>query len=199
VRPAATRLWFEHPAPLVRPVGADQGPVGGDAEAAADAMERPGDTGAERGGDGWADRIECGLGRPWFPSIEVHAIAAPGLGRIARPIGGLQHRGHRPAVRRHWDDADAGSHRKPPAGPSQAVPLDLDSNPLRNAVRFGQGTMLQQEAELVAAKTGQRVTLPELARENGAEAPEQGIAGIVPADIVDFLEVVEVQVQERVV
>src|ERR1019366_6844277 len=74
----------------------------------------------------------------------------------------------------------------------------------RLAKRFGrahgfvQGAALEQYAEFVAAQARQRVAPPNLGFEQRADLAKQGVAGAVPASVVDDLELIEIQAAQRV-
>jgi hypothetical protein len=53
------------------------------------------------------------------------------------------------------------------------VLLDCDPKALRDLTGLAQGTILEEDAELVSAEASQRIALPQVPAEERAEAPEQ--------------------------
>ncbi len=95
-------------------------------------------------------------------------------------------------------DADAGAEPEHPIFPGEAEVAHRLAQRLGGAQRLVQRASLEQHAELVAAEARQRVAPAHLGLQQRAHLPEQRIAGAVAAGVVDDLELVEVEVAQRV-
>jgi hypothetical protein len=150
--------------------------------------------GVETAGGGRHPGTGGGRGRRGRVVLGRDAVAPCRLGPVQRPIGGLQQ--------------DASRVRGHPAGHTRA---DRDREVLRGRSRSqlrrderapdALGERLagvhvgarQQDDELVTADPGGHVDASCLLRQHTAEALEDAIAGGVPADVVDALELIDVE------
>ena len=128
---------------------------------------------------------------------EVDPVAPGLLGDIAGRIGGLHYRiGLAPAgIQRH--QADARSHPEAPAVMHEAEFLHALADQLRDTLRLMNAAALQQHAELVAAQTRQRVARSHAVAQQLADLQQQPISGRVAAGIVDQLELVQIEIEQR--
>ena len=93
-------------------------------------------------------------------------------------------------------DADADVHRA--VLPLEAVlanRLAQAVGDLRGAIG---GAILQQDAELIAAETRDRVAGADARLQNAGDLLQQAIAGLVAAGVVDELELIEIEIQQHV-
>src|ERR1041385_3450887 len=110
--------------------------------------------------------------------LEMDAIASAILRGIAGGIGSPQHGGHPAALRRHREQADAAADRERLPFPFEPVFLDGDSKALRDLPGLAEGTILEQDAELVSAEACQRIPLPQFTAEERAETSEPPVPGL---------------------
>jgi hypothetical protein len=130
--------------------------------------------------------------------VDVDAITATVLGGIAGGIRGAQDAGHGlsdPLYRHH---ADAHTDPEDLLLPGESEIFDRPAQRVGDTLRDVHGAVLQQDAELVAAQAREGVLAPHLLREYAPEASQELIAGHVPAGIVDNLELIEIQIADRV-
>ena len=127
---------------------------------------------------------------------EDDPVPAPLLGRVEGGVGEGEERGRvEPAVDR--DDADADAEVEPPAADLEAVLVDGPPEPLgHHPPRLGRDP-LEDEDELVAAEAGDLVARPPERPEEARELDEDGVSRRVAERVVDDLEVVEVEEEER--
>ena len=127
---------------------------------------------------------------------EDDPVPAPLLGRVEGRVGeGEERGGVEPAVDR--DDADADPEVEAAAADLEAVLVDGPPEPLgHHAARLGRDP-LEDEDELVAAEAGDLVARPAERPEEARELDEDGVARRVPERVVDDLEVVQVEEDER--
>jgi hypothetical protein len=131
--------------------------------------------------------------------VDVHAVAPAVLGRIAGLVGGAQQaRQVVPAggVDRHQPDADADLERL--VQPHEAEVAHRLAQLVGDALRPVEPAAFQQHAELVAAEARQDVRLAQLSAQDRGELAQQLVAGDVAAGVVHDLELVEVDVEQRV-
>ena len=132
-----------------------------------------------------------------FGPIDLHAIAPLVLREVARGIGGGQH--GRERVR------PFGEITRPMLTPivNDAVLPGEPKIDDRLAQRFGDAqrgrrrAMRQQHAELVSAEARQHVAFAQPRPQQGADLAQQFVTGGVPAGVVDDLELIEVEIQHR--
>ena len=123
---------------------------------------------------------------------EADAAAAGALGGVERRVGGAQELGgslHAEAARR---DAAGQAHGRPVAG--QAFDRGL-----RRVLHGLEARALGQDAELVAAQPAHERPRQRLGRraQRAGHGLERPVAAVVPADVVELLEVVDVAQQQR--
>ena len=97
---------------------------------------------------------------------------------------------------RHHADAAAEPERA--LLPDELVVADRLAQLLGHAQRLVERAALEQHAELVAAEARERVAPADLGLQQRADLAEQRVAGAVAAGVVDDLELVEVEVAQRV-
>jgi len=88
--------------------------------------------------------------------------------------------------------------RKHPVLPGEAEVAHALAQRLCGAHRLVQRAALQQDPELVPAEARQGVAPAHLGLQQRAHLPEQRIAGAVTAGVVDDLELVDVEIAQRV-
>mmetsp|Transcript_59389 Transcript_59389/g.140279 ORF Transcript_59389/g.140279 Transcript_59389/m.140279 type:complete len:1259 (-) Transcript_59389:615-4391(-) len=127
----------------------------------------------------------------------VHPVAAGFLGGIAGGVRGLQDGLDAGPLGREVDQADAGADPKAPAIVQEAelfhVVADLLGHPLGPLGRAG----FQQHREFIAAEPCDRVGSPYRLLQQAADLLEQFIAHAVAAGVIDELELVQVDVEQR--
>ena len=130
--------------------------------------------------------------------VDVHAIATLVLGRVARSIGGLQHLGDPPevAAQRHHADARADGERA--RTPDELILLHCLEQCVRDAHRIRHGAVVQQQPELVAAESCERVVAAHATLQELGELSQQLVARDVTARVVDDLELIEIEITHRV-
>src|SRR5439155_25814114 len=95
----------------------------------------------------------------------------------------------RHAVVREQGESDA--RRQRPAGARQRGEGELDA--LREPLRVGAAGLRSDDAELVAAGTGDGVAAADRRGEDGCDVAQQAVAGGVALRVVDLLETIEVE------
>ncbi len=130
-------------------------------------------------------------------AVDVNAVATPVLRRVARRVGHAQHaRAARGAVDRH--QADAHPQAEALVLPHEAEVLDRLAHGVRDAFGLAQRAVLHQDSELVAAEARERVPLADLIAEDHGELAQELIPRLMPAGVVDHLELIQVHVAQRV-
>ena len=128
----------------------------------------------------------------------MDAIAPGFLCGVAGGIGGAQHGLDTLAgvIDRHQADADA----DPEAAvlPAQAQVFDRLEHGIGDAPGLLHLAALQEHAEFVAAEAGQRVALAHHALQDAPDLAQELVAGDVAAAVVDRLELIEIEVAQRV-
>ena len=95
------------------------------------------------------------------------------------------------------DDADRGRHRDALALERQAPLADRLEHALGDALRGVAVGVAQQDGELVAAEAGDHVGLADAVVQRAADGADDLVAGLVAARVVDVLEAVEVEQEDR--
>ena len=95
------------------------------------------------------------------------------------------------------DDADRGRHRDALALERQAPLADRLEHALGDALRGVAVGVAQQDGELVAAEAGDHVGLADAVVQRAADRADDLVAGLVAAGVVDVLEAVEVEQEDR--
>ena len=128
---------------------------------------------------------------------DVVAVAAGLLGGVHREVGA----DHQVLAARllvaEADDADRGRHRDALALERQAALADRLEHALGDALRGVAVGVAQQHGELVAAEAGHDVRLADAVVQRAADRADDLVAGLVAAGVVDVLEAVEVEQEER--
>ena len=120
------------------------------------------------------------------------------LAACAGAVGGREDRGHVLVVGGDRHHADAGAEAEHALLPGEAEVAHRLAQRLGRAHRLVQRTALQQHAELIAAEARERIAPADLGLQQRADLAEQRVAGAVAAGVVDDLELVDVQVAQRV-
>src|SRR5262249_2617114 len=95
-------------------------------------------------------------------------------------------------------DADARPHRQGAAAPREAEVADRLARTLGDARRLLERATLEQHAELVAAQTGDGVRGAYPRLQQPGDVAQQTVAGLMSAGVVHYLELIEVDVEQRV-
>ena len=137
-------------------------------------------------------RLERAAGFP----VKLHAVPAPGLRGIA---GGIRHAEDIVGLPRPIDggDADRGldAERPPLFGKHQV--LEIASQPLADIDRVRDRTIRQDDHEFIPAETHQDVLRPDRVAEDVRHGEKEPVARLVAERVVDDLEVVEIDVEQR--
>src|SRR5690606_7531664 len=130
--------------------------------------------------------------------VAVDAVAAGVLRRRARAVRRRQQRGD--VVRAGGDRHDADARAEPERAivPDELELVDQLAQRLRRAQRLVHRAALEQHAELVSAEPREGVPPADLRLQQRADLPQQLVARAVAARVVDDLELVEIDVQDRV-
>ena len=128
----------------------------------------------------------------------MHPVATGFLGRVARGVGGLlnRHRGGPALVHRH--QADAGADAKAALFVDEAEIVHAVADLLRHALSLFGRAVLQDDGELVSAQPRQRVAVAYRLAQQLGHLLQKLVAHRMAAGVVDELELVEVDVQQRV-
>ena len=128
----------------------------------------------------------------------VDAVTAGFLGGGAGAVRSAQQVGNVLVVGRNRHDADADAEAEGAIVPHELVVADRRTQVLGGLHGLIEVAALEQYAELVAAEPRQGVAPADLRLEQVTELVQQGVAGTVPAGIVDDFELVEVEIQQRI-
>ena len=129
--------------------------------------------------------------------VELHAVAALVLRRIAGDVGRAHDARDRRGIRGDFHDTDAHAHREHAVLPDEAVVTDRLTQRLRDAQRLLERAVREQHPELVAAETGERIARAHARLQDAGDLPQQLISRRVPAGVVDQLELIEIEIQEH--
>ncbi len=129
-----------------------------------------------------------------FPLIEVHTIAAQLLGDITGDVGLSEQLGGVLRLRRDRYQADADPDLVSQALPVEAVVVDGAHHGLGDTLGTFQRTVVQQQAELIAANACQRIAPAEHAGQDDIDLSEQFVARRMTGGVVDDLELIQVQI-----
>ena len=138
-------------------------------------------------------RLEMPLG-----VVDVDAVAAAVLRRVAGDVRGAHDGRDVLGVALDLHDADARADGQRRRAPHEAVVADGLAHALRDARGLIERAALQQHAELVAAEARDGVGGAHARLQQARHVAQQPVAGLVAAGVVDDLELVEVDVQQRV-
>ena len=127
--------------------------------------------------------------RPGLP-----AVLAGSLGLVHELVGAEDHLVHRGRRTEEGGHPDAEGHRVRPPGQGLA---ELDPEPVGQRDGAGAVHLGEEHAELVAAQPGHRVESAHRLPERDPHGREHGVPGHVPEPVVDQLEVVAVDVEQR--
>src|SRR5690606_4642801 len=94
-------------------------------------------------------------------------------------------------------DADARTDAEQPALPEKPQVAHRGQQFLRDRSRGGAVELRQQHRELVTAQACQRMFAVECAAQRVGDPSQQAVARLVAAGVVDYLELVEIDVQQR--
>ncbi|MNN11449.1 hypothetical protein D3C81_1244070 [compost metagenome] len=129
--------------------------------------------------------------------VDLHAVAPALLGHIASRVGRAERFGDAAGLGIQRQQADAHAQREGALPVREAEARNGVPQRLGHALAVAGGAMLEQHAELVAAKARQRIAAAQLAAHDLGHLPDQLVAGGMAAGVVDHLELVEVQVHQR--
>ena len=128
----------------------------------------------------------------------MDAVATRFLGGLAGAVGGAQQRRDVLVVGGNRHDADAHAEPERTIVPEELVLADGHPQDFRGFHGFFQTAALEQHAKLVTAQPRQRVAPANFRFQQRAKLAEQRVAGAVATGIVDDLELIEIQVTQRV-
>ncbi len=130
--------------------------------------------------------------------VDVNSIAALILGRVAGRVRRLQNLRDAPEGRRDRHESNTRAHGERAIPPHEGVMLDRFEQAVRHHDRIVDAAVVQEQPEFVAAQAGERVIASDPTLQDVRELPEQLVAGDVAAGVVDDLELIQVQVADRV-
>src|SRR5882757_1792395 len=128
----------------------------------------------------------------------VDPVAARLLGRLTGAVGGAQYRCHVGILGDYGHHADAGAKPESALLPGEFEIAYGFPQRFSRSHGFIQRTALEQYPEFIAAQPRQRIAPADFGFEQGADLTQQGIAGAVPAGVVDDLELVQIQAAQGV-
>ena len=128
---------------------------------------------------------------------DLEAPLAVVLGRIHGEVGVAQQLVGGDAGARRDRDSDARAHRRRLIVQQEGLAQQVEHAPGRPPHLVGAADVLEQDRELVPAQPRGRVAGPQAAAQPPGDARQQLVAGGVPQGVVDRLEVVEVEEQDR--
>ena len=132
--------------------------------------------------------------------VAVVELDRPGalLGRIHRDVGALQKARRVVGMLREQRDADADADLEPEAVGDLERPLHRVHDPFGHAAgTLEVGGRRQQDRELVAAEPRDRVAVADAVVETPGEMDQEQVAEMVAERVVDLLEAIEVEQQQR--
>ena len=130
-------------------------------------------------------------------AVEQLELGAEVLGRVHRRVGAAQQRGRVAAVVRVAGDADRRLDVHGDAA-DQELAIERGAQPPRDLeAGLGAVAAADEHGELVASEPREQVLLADLAAEALGDLAQQLVAALVPEDVVDLLEAVEVDEQQR--
>src|SRR3984957_14617589 len=130
--------------------------------------------------------------------VQLHAIAALILRGVAGYIGGAHHTGDGRCLTGDFDDADADTDRRHAVLPDEPIIADGLPQSFGHAQRMIQRAILQQDPELIPAQACQRIADAHSRLQHSRNLFQELIPRRMAAGIVDQLELIEVEIQQRV-
>ena len=130
--------------------------------------------------------------------IDLHLVAALLLGRVAGGVGQRQQALDTRRLGSHLHQPDAHAHRIDLPAPREAVVGNRAAQALGGLPAFVGIGAVHQRREVVAAQARDDVLRRQGAAQQVADLAQQLVAGHVAGGVVDQLELVEVEVQQRV-
>ena len=128
----------------------------------------------------------------------VYAVPPGFLGRVARGIGRLLDRHRRGPAFVHRHQTDAGADAKAPLLMDEPEVVHAVADLLRHALSLIGRAVLHDDGELVAAEPCQGVAMADGFAQQLGHLLQKLVADRMPAGVVDEFELVEVDVQQRV-
>src|SRR6516225_5534109 len=128
----------------------------------------------------------------------VDAVTAALLGGGTGGVGCRKDRGHVLVVSSDRHDADARAEAEHPVLPGEAEVAHSLAEGLRGTHRLIERAALEKDAELVATEPRERIAPADLRFEQRPDLSEERVPCAVAAGVVDDLELVDVEVAERV-
>ena len=129
--------------------------------------------------------------------VHVQAVATLLLGQAASLVGGAQQLAHGLAVLVDFRDADAHAQFEAVFVPGEGEFAHGLAQLFADQARMLERTVGQQYAQFVATEARQDVAVAHLSLQHLGQQLQQHVAGGVAAGIVDDLELVQVEVQQR--
>ena len=130
--------------------------------------------------------------------VEMDAVASMVLRRIAGDVGRGEHTRGTFRLRTDLDHTDARADRQARRAPHEPVVAHSLAHVLGNQARLFERAVLEQHAELVATQARDGVRRAYARLQKAGDVTDQAVAGGMPAGVVDELELVEVDIEQRV-
>ncbi|EXI74087.1 MAG: hypothetical protein AW07_02225 [Candidatus Accumulibacter sp. SK-11] len=128
----------------------------------------------------------------------MNPVAAKLLGSVAGDVGARQQFGGIVRLGSDRHQADAGADLVSPPLPAEAVVANRSQRRLGDDVAALQRTVLLQQGKFIATDACQRIALAEGTGEQRIDLFQQLVACGMPGGVVDYLELVEIDVAQHV-
>ena len=129
--------------------------------------------------------------------VKVDLVAAHVLRGITGDVGRAHNAGHVRAFGRHHDHANRAANARERVLPLEAILFDGIANGFSHLHRKILVATLEQDAELIAAQACQHVGRADVVLHELRDPQQQFVAGGMPEGVVDDVELVEIEVQQR--
>ncbi len=136
-------------------------------------------------------------GRRHLVAEEAEGAAAVRLGAVQRHVGVLEQRIGAGALGRGQRDADAGADLDQVIVDAIALAQPLDDAAGKRGGVFGRRDVLLEHDELVAAEAGDEILGPQHLAQTIGDGAQQLVAAGVTERVVDLLELIEVDEEQR--
>ena len=130
--------------------------------------------------------------------VDDEGVAATVLGRVAGDIGRLHDRGEIAVALADLDQPEAAAHREGVTLVLEHGVLEVIEQLVGHRLGLVRRDIDDDHAELVTAEPGEHVARAQPCRQRLGQLAQQPVTGRVPAGVVDDLELIEVDVAERV-
>ncbi len=127
--------------------------------------------------------------------VDHDTVAALVLGGIAGAVGRTEEHCHTIGFGCDLDQADTRTNLEGLVVPQESEFIDGDDDLLRNGDRLIQRAVHQQQAEFVAAQTGQRIAFTNGGTHLPRQLSQELVTGLMTTGVVDDLELVKVDVE----